>query len=1045
MNLFKQTKNTGIILASAFFFNLALLNNIYSQSPERYLQINGTAELDMKPVSNAIVTLYENNAEISSVKTGSSGLFSFKLEMNKDYVIEIAKKGYIPKRIRFITNIPDEETGIWVREFAVGLVKYCEGINYSVLNEPVDVIKYSVKRKDFDSDKTFVYKAKPRLENLYMEVDQCITDKYNKALDEADKLLEQKKYDEAKSRYEEAQEIYPNEEYPGEQINKIADMITKDMNIDNLYNNTISEADALYAQGRYDEALIKYKGAMMLKPQEMYSKQKISEIESHAAKLEAEQQAKSDADTKYNNLILKGNSAMAEKNYELAKQLYSQAQEIKPANNYPANKIQEIDVLVSQKAQAEAKQQEQVREYTSKVSQADRLLQEQNYEAAKAAYQNALAANPQELYPRQKIAEIDNLIKERQEAQVQAKRDALDKEYQAALAEGDNFFNLKEYDAAKTAYNMASNIKPNELYPRQRIEKINSLIAAEQASKQQALNKAYSDAIAAGENYVAAKQYDLAKQEYNKALSYKPDDYYAKNRLSEIERLAETQRQQLAADKARNEQYQAAIAKADGLFKMLEFDAAKTAYQAAININPAEQYPRGQVQEIDRLLAIKKAEKEREMEAGYKSSIISGNRLFTNNQYALARDEYEKALGYKPGDLFATNRISEVNRLLSEAEQKAAAEQARKKQYDDLIAKADGLKNSKDYSNAKLEYNRALQIFPEEVYPKQQITEIDRLLREQEQVLADRKVKENSYNMAISKGDGYFRLEEYEKAKAEYYNALLIMPDEIYPRDKINEIDGIVQAQLKAQADAKAKNDAYNSSVTKADNLFAQKKYNEARTGYTAALNYKPDASYPKEQISKIDDILAEQESTRQAQLARDREYQSIIAVADRAFDAADYNNAKTSYEKALDVKSDELYPKQKIARINDILELLAKQEKTSKSYQSQAQSQTSAGTASKPKLADLNFKDDNERDRYLAGLKTRYPEGITLETYAEKFKITKRYVIIRQGMAHEFRMVHFTSWGGKEYSVDGKPITGQYFESQISPRSGEYYKEFEF
>jgi hypothetical protein len=41
--------------------------------------------------------------------------------------------------------------------------------------------------------------------------------------------------------------------------------------------------------------------------------------------------------------------------------------------------------------------------------------------------------------------------------------------------------------------------------------------------------------------------------------------------------------------------------------------------------------------------------------------------------------------------------------------------------------------------------------------------------------------------------------------------------------------------------------------------------------------------------------------------------------------------------------------------------------------------------------------------------------------------------------------MVHFTNWGGKEYSVDGKPITGQYFESQTSPRSGEYYKEFEF
>jgi tetratricopeptide (TPR) repeat protein len=1044
MGLYK-IKNTGIIIASVFCINLFVDGNTYAQSPERYLQINGTAELDMKPASNAIVTLYEGNKEINSVKTGSSGKFSFKLEMNKDYIVEVSKKGYISKRIRFLTKIPDEETGIWVREFAVGLVKYCEGINYSVLDEPVDVIKYSIRRKDFDSDKTFVYKVKPRLENLYMDVDQCIIDKYNSTLDEADKLLEEKKYDEAKSKYEQAQEMYPDEEYPEEQIGKIADMINKDKNIENLYNNTISEADALTAQGRYDEALLKYKGAMMLKPQETYAKQKINEIESQAAKQEAQQQAKSETDTRYNNLIVRGNTAMAEKNYALAKQLYTEAQEIKPDNYYPENKIREIDVLVSQKAQQEAQQQEQARDYNSKVSQADRLLQEKNYEAAKAAYQNALVISPQALYPSQKIAEIDNLIKERQDAQIQAKRNALNKEYQAALAEGDNFYKLREYDAARTAYNRALNIKPEEVYPKLRIEKINSLIAAEQASKQQAINKGYSTAVAAGENYAKLKQYDMARQEFNKALSYKPDDYYVKNRLSEIDKLAETQRQQLEADKAKNEQYRAAIEKADGLFQMQEFDAARTAYQQAADINPAEQYPGAQIKEIDRLLAIQKAEKEREAEAGYKSSIISGNRFFAGNQYALAKGEYEKALAYKPDDLFARNRITEINRLLSEAEQKAAAEQAKKKQYDESVAKADALKSTKDYANARLEYNRALQIYPEELYPKQQIAEIDRILKEQEQAMADRKARENNYNMAISRADGFFRLEEYEKAKAEYNSALLIMPDELYPSQRIGEIDRILQAEMKARADAKARDDAYNSSVGRADNLFAQKKYTEARSAYTEALSYKSDATYPKEQISRIDDLMAQQESIRQAELARDREYQSFIAQADRAFDAADYNNAKTSYENALDVKPNELYPKQKIARIDEILELLAKEAKSDKSYQSNAQAQTSAGTTSKPKLAELNFKDDKERDNYLAELKKRYPEGITLETYKEKFKVTKRYVVIRQSTAHEFRMVHFTNWGGKEYSVDGKPITGQYFESQTAPRSGEYYKEFEF
>lgn len=1044
MKLLRQSKNTDIITLTIFVLNLILAGNVCSQDGDRYLQINGIAELNMKPVSNAEVTLYEGNSKVKSIKTGSTGRFSFKLDMNKDYILEVAKDGYVEKKIRFITNIPDEVTGAWVREFAVGLVKHCEGVNYSVLKDPVDVIKYSVRRQDFDSDKTFVYKVKPRLENLYIDVDQCIIEKYNDVLDEADKLLEEKKYDEARAKYEQASEMIPDEEYPEEQIDKINSAIVKDKNIENLYKRTVSEADALYAQKRYEEALLKYKGALKLKPQETYLQQKISEAESLKAEQVAEQQAKVEADTKYNNLVSKGNTAFAMKNYDLAKQYFSQALEIKPGNYYPSNKLKELDVLVAQKAQNEVKQQAIVKEYNNAVSQADQLLQTNNYEEAKASYKKALLINPHETYPREKIAEIENMIKEKQQAQAKSRRVEMEKEYDAALAEGDSYYKLKDYEAAKTAYSKASSIKPEEFYPKQRIDKINNLLAAEQERNQQSLDKSYKDAISAGDNYMEIKQYEQAKQEFNKALTYKPDDIYAKNKLLEIDRLIEIQKQRLAEQKTRDDKYQAAITKADGFFQIKEFDAAKTAYQNALNINPAEQYPRIKIQEIDRLLSIQEAEKQRETEAGYKSAIISGNRLFSNKQYSLAKNEYEKALNYKPADSYASNRIEEINRLISQQEQRMAAEQARKKQYDDIIAKADGLKNLKEYVNARVEYSKALQILPEETYPQQQIAEIDRIIAEQERVLAEKQAKENNYSNSISKADGYFRLQEYEKAKTEYNFALTIMPDEIYPKNKISEIDNIIAARLKAQADARALNDAYNNAVKQADIFFSEKKYTEAKSGYTSALNYKSDALYPKEQISKIDNILAQQERERQEEMAKDKEYEAIILTADRLYDAADYNNAKESYKKALEVKPDELYPKQKIKKIDEILRLLARQESAT-SNQSQTQSQTSAQTLSKPKLADLVFKDESERDRYLNNLKKKFPEGVTLETYTERNKTTKRYVIIRNNEAHEFRMVHFTNWGGKEYSVDGKPITGQYFNSQTSSRSGEYYKEFEF
>jgi tetratricopeptide (TPR) repeat protein len=976
MKLLRQSINILIFTLLVFIFNPVVVNTSYPQDAERYLEINGTAELNMKPVSNAVITLYEEKTKINSVKTGSSGRFSFKLDMNKDYTVEVSKEGYISKRIRFITNIPDDVTGAWVREFAVGLVKYCEGVNYAVLNDPVDVIKYSVRRQDFDSDKTFVYKVKPRLENLYIDVDQCLTEKYNNTMDEADRLLDEKKYDEAREKYEQAIEMFPDEEYPEEQIGKINNMIYRDKSIENLFNRTISEADALFAQKRYDEALLKYKGALKLKPEETYLNQKISETESLKAEQDAELQAKSEADAKYNLLISKGNTAFAMKNYEMARQFFSQALEIKPDNFYPSNKLQELEVLISQKAQTEAVQQEKVKEYNNTVKQADHLFISKNYEQAKELYNKALLVNPAETYPKEKIAEIENMIKEQQEVLVKAKRDEMEREYDAALAEGDNYYKLKDYESAKVAYSKAASIKPDEYYPKQRLERINKLLAAEQEKEQKTLEENYNAAITAGENFMEAKQYEQAKQEFNKALGYKPGDTYAINKISEIDSLIDLQKQRLAEERTRDEQYRAAVAEADGLFKMREFDAAKTAYQNAINIKPEEQYPPAQIREIDRLLVIREAEKQRETEAGYKSAILSGNRLFSSNQYIAAKSEYEKALNYKPGDTFATNKISEINRIISEQEQKTAADQARKKQYDELIARADGLKNLKEYVNAKAEYNRALQIMPEETYPRQQIAEIDRIIAEQERDMAERKARENNYAMAISKADGFFRLQEFEKAKTEYNNALTIMPDETYPRNKISEIDNIIAAQLKAQADAKALNDAYDNAIRQADNLY----------------------------------------------------------------NAADYNNAKENYQKALEVKPDELYPKQRIARIDDIIKQLAKQQTTTRT-----QSRTSTPASARPKLADLIFKDDSERDKYLDDLKKEYPEGVTLETYKERYKITRRYIIIRNNEAHEFRMVHFTNWGGKEYSIDGKAITGQYFESQTSPRSGEYYKEFEF
>src|SRR4030042_2580490 len=234
-------KNIVILLVTGFCFVL----NVFSQETERYLEIRGRAELDMQPLNGAIATLYEGNSVVKTTRTGSDGLFSFKLDVNKYYVVEVGKSNYVSKRLAFDTLLPEKKTGIWGREFAISVVKNCEGVDYSPLKEPVDVIRFDEKERDFESDKAYLSKMRSKLENIMIANENCLSDKYNQLLKEADGMFNQKSYEEARAKYEAASELFQNETYPGKKIDDINQLQTKQEDVDALYSKTIREAEEL--------------------------------------------------------------------------------------------------------------------------------------------------------------------------------------------------------------------------------------------------------------------------------------------------------------------------------------------------------------------------------------------------------------------------------------------------------------------------------------------------------------------------------------------------------------------------------------------------------------------------------------------------------------------------------------------------------------------------------------------------------------------------------------------------------------------------------
>jgi len=420
-------------------------------------------------------------------------------------------------------------------------------------------------------------------------------------------------------------------------------------------------------------------------------------------------------------------------------------------------------------------------------------------------------------------------------------------------------------------------------------------------------------------------------------------------------------------------EYDEFLVKAASEFDRGEYILSLGDYKAAGRIFPHEQYPKDRIAEINDLIAILGLQEELEKQTTekYNQFIREADRQFTAREYPASRDNYSQALYLKPGDAYSTGRISEIDRLIAEAEQvrllaeKQAAEQARlmaeqtareaalqaeqariEKQYQEAVASAEQLFNLQQYSGSIEGYRNALKIKPGEPYPAQRIAEA-------EAIMAELTATQKAYNEAIATADKAFRQQQYRQARKGYEDALKIKSSEKYPEEMLDKIDAIEEemmrlaeeknrleeekkareqaareaaeaekARLEAEriareeaarlAAAAEKEKRYNETVALADDFFNRQQYARAITEYRNALKEKPGESYPQEKITESEKILADLAALQKA-------YDAAIAAGDKAFRQKQYGPARESFQQAQALKSEEKYPAEMVTRIDAI------------------------------------------------------------------------------------------------------------------------------
>ena len=997
---------------SLFFFLLFAGNQLLSAQDKTKIEVEGYVELEEdENFGNVKITISEDGVVKETHYTDADGSFAFKLELNKIYTIEASKLNRCTKRIEFNSNVPADSKWKLGSGFSFFLFTSCPGMDMSLLEKPIVKIKYNPKTTYFEEDKAYVEEMAPKLKDLNDRLEKCRYQKVQDVIDKADESFKKEDYANATKLYKEVINLDPENKYAPKQLAEIEKIKKKQGSNDKKYQELIQKADLAFTNKQNANARDLYNQAILVKPNDTYSRNRIAEIDKIEQKIASDNNAKKAEAERYANLVTQAKQAEDQNNATEAIRLYKEALAVRPNESVPQQRITALEQKLAKENQDTQTKKQKQAEFDRLFAEGERYFAENKFDQATVAYNSANGIFP------------DPRIKTRL-YEMDAKRNEQARQMKQMIT--DNLDNAKKsykemnYELARQYYSKALELEKTNKEAINGIALCDSQLGEKKARelKEAALKRDYQNSIMQADNAYKQKQYELALTNYRNALQLQPNEIYPDTKIKEIEKIISEQQAADAQSKARKEQYNKYIAKADKFFTGNKLEDAETSYRAALELFPQESYPTEQINKINA------TRKQRDTESAYNKAIAEADDAFNQNNMTQARTLYQLALEKKANDIYVTGQIKKIDSLEANAREKLALEQANKLKYNKFMADADKAFTTQSYDIAKQNYQSALTLYPNEQRPKDRIAEIEKMKLANETALKEKnereaKEREQKYAALIADGDKKFIAKDYENAVSQYNAALAVKPGQTYPLSKLKEIE-----QLNA---ANKLNNDYKQALLKADNLFKTNDLEGAKAQYILALQIKPNEIYPQNQITEITRLIEKQKSDKLAKEKNKTQYDACIVRADKFFNGAKYDDARIEYEKARDLMPEETYPRQKLAKIREMKELLAQNSKK----------EVQPVKEEKKALADLKFTNDKERDAYLKNLREKYPVGITKEVYKDDRRTITRYIIIRGDDVNDYREVRY-NWGGVEYFKTDKPANAMYFNQQISTRSGE-------
>jgi tetratricopeptide (TPR) repeat protein len=185
-----------------------------------------------------------------------------------------------------------------------------------------------------------------------------------------------------------------------------------------------------------------------------------------------------------------------------------------------------------------------------------------------------------------------------------------------------------------------------------------------------------------------------------------------------------------------------------------------------------------QRQEEEMRIAAQRQAEQETLDLKYNEAIQTADRAFASRVYSRAAEMYREALNLKPQEQYPRTRLAETTRIIDQLNRESQS-------YAGIIETADAQFNQRQYTEARVSYTRASQMRSNEQYPRQRLAEIDRLLAEE--------LGENvRYQNAVREGDRLFNQRQFFGSRDAYQLALSFRPDDTRSMNRIIEINNII-------------------------------------------------------------------------------------------------------------------------------------------------------------------------------------------------------------------------------------------------------------